>query len=94
MRLGVTFPDHFPTHCRHQTFIFDDRLDLRRLDYTAEVIGSWARAAHLCGEYRDFDGLRAPTRRRVLPLLFGQQPLPGPTLVALDVHNLRPRPFG
>jgi hypothetical protein len=28
-------------------------------------------AAHLCEEYRTFDGIRAPTRRRVVPLLLG-----------------------
>ena len=36
-----------------------DRLGGRlvRLDYTAEVFGRWARAQHLCGEHRSFDGL-------------------------------------
>jgi hypothetical protein len=42
-------------------------------------------------QYRwdDLDGLRVPTRRRVLPLLLGDRPLPGPTLVAIEVHELR-----
>jgi hypothetical protein len=26
----------------------------------------------------------------VFPLPFGNRPLPGPTLVAIDVHDLRP----
>jgi hypothetical protein len=88
-RLHVTFPDDIPAHSREQVFHFDAEHLLRRIDYTAEIVGGWARAAHLCEEYRTFDGLRAPTRRRVLPLLLGDRPLPGPTLVAIEVHELR-----
>ena len=91
-RLRVTFPDDIPTHSRTQVFYFDEQSLLRRLDYTAEVVEHWAHAAHLCDEYREFDGLKIPTRRRVFPLLFGTRPLPGPTLVAIDVHDVRPIP--
>lgn len=35
-RLRVTFPQDIPTHCRTQTFYFDEHGFLRRLDYTAE----------------------------------------------------------
>jgi hypothetical protein len=91
-RLRVTFPDDIPTHSRKQIFYFDEDWLLRRLDYTAEVVGSWARAAHFCDEYREFNGLRIPTRRRVFPLIFGSKPLPGPVLVAIDVHNVRSVP--
>jgi len=92
-RLHVTFPPDIPTHCREQIFYLDDQRLLRRLDYTAEVVGCWAHAAHLCEEYQTFDRLKAPTRRRVLPLLFGHKPLPGPTLVELQVHLIRPVPM-
>ncbi len=89
-RLQVTFPDDIPTHSRHQVFYFDDQRLLRRLDYTAEVVGQWAHAAHLCEEYRTFNNLKMPTRRRVFPLFFGHRPMPGPILVALEIHDLRP----
>lgn len=89
-RLRATFPDDIPTHCRTQTFYFDEQSLLRRLDYTAGVIGSWAHAAHLCDKYRVFGGLKVPTRRRVVPTISGDRALPGPTLVAIDVHELRP----
>jgi hypothetical protein len=92
IRLQVTFPDHIPTHSRQQVFYFDDQRLLRRLDYTAEVVGHWAHAAHLCERYRTFDRLKAATRRSVRPLLFGTAPLPGPTLVELQVHDIRPVP--
>jgi hypothetical protein len=89
-RLRVTFPRDIPAHCRTQVFAFDGQRLLRRLDYTAEVVGSWARAAHLCDGYREFGRLKAPTRRRVRPLIVGNRPMPWPTLVALDIHDIRP----
>jgi hypothetical protein len=89
-RVQVIFPDDIPTHSRKQIFYFDDQRLLLRLDYTAEVVGGWAHAAHLCEGYRTFGRLKAPTRRRVLPLLFGRRPLPGPILVELEVHNILP----
>jgi hypothetical protein len=88
-KLVVTFPDDIPTHCRSQTFYVDEHRHIRRLDYTAEVVGHWVRAAHVCELYREFDGLRAPTRRRVLPMPWGNMPLPGPVLVAIDIHDIR-----
>lgn len=90
-RVDAVFPAGFPTHCRRQSFRFAANGELLRHDYTAEVVGQWATAAHLSGEYREFDGLRLPTRRRVYPKFFGDTPLPAPTLVAIDIHDVRPR---
>jgi hypothetical protein len=87
--LRVTFPDDVPVHCKTQQFYFDENRLLRRFDYTAEVVGQWARAAQLCENYRDFDGLKAPARRRVLPMFRGSNPMPGPTLVDIEIHDLR-----
>ena len=92
IRVEATFPDDIPTHSRRQIFYFDDQRLLRRLDYIAEVVGGWAHAAHFCEEYRTFDGLTVPTRRFVLPLFFGTKPLPGPRLVDLEVHSIKPVP--
>jgi hypothetical protein len=89
-RFRVRFPEDIPTHCRCQEFIFDEERLLRRLDYTAEVVGGWAHAAHLCEGYRNFGGFMIPTRRRVRPILFGSAPLAGPDLVALEFHDVRP----
>lgn len=87
--IGVIFPENLPTHSPRQVFYFDERHLLRRLDYVAQVVGGWARAAHLCDEYREFQGIQFPTRRRVRPLLMGPRPMPGPTLVAIDIHDVR-----
>jgi hypothetical protein len=65
--LRVSYPPAFPTHSRIQTFYFDDRCWLRRLDYTAHVFGEWTRGAHYCLDHRIFDGLVFPTHRVVYP---------------------------
>ncbi len=90
-RLQVTFPPGMPTHSREQTFWFDDQGLLERLDYTAEVFGGWARAAHLCAEHRTYDGLVFPTRRRVVPRSGAGRPRRGPTLVRIDLDGVAVR---
>jgi len=92
LRLQVHFPAALPTHCKSQVFYFDENYLLRRLDYTAEVVGRWAHAAHTCKKYKTFDGFNIPTVRRVRPLVFRYLPLPGPILVALDIHDVRSMP--
>ncbi len=94
IRLAVKFPPSLPVHCTRQDFFFDKARHLYRLDYTAEVVGGWAKAAHLCEDYRQFGGLRLPTRRRVYPRFFFNRPLRLPTLVAIDIHNVIPHARG
>lgn len=90
-RLSVTFPDDIPTHSPTQELYFDAAGRLVRHDYTAEVVGAWAKAAHLCRDYRRFGQLWVPTTRRVYPKGPGHRALPAPTLVAIDIHDVRPR---
>ena len=88
-RLKVIFPSDIPTHCREQIFYFDAKGLLRRLDYTANVFGKWAKAAHYCWEHRDFSGLIVPTRRRVFFRKGTGQPRPLPTFVWIVVEDMR-----
>ena len=90
-RLQVSYPDTIPTHSPTQELYFDGSGRLLRHDYTAEVVGAWAKAAHLCRDYRQFGGLWVPTTRRVYPRGPGNRPLPLPTLVAVDIHDVQPR---
>ena len=53
-------------------------LRLRRHDYTAEVVGGWARAAHMCADHVEVGGLVFPTRRWVRPVGPGQPAAAGP----------------
>lgn len=86
--LRVRYPAGWPVHSREQVFHFDDAGLLRRNDYTAEVIGSWAHAAHLCEDHRTFDGLVVPTRRRVHPRRRNDEPLRAITLVKIAVDHV------
>ncbi len=86
-RLRVRFPADVPTHSPEQDFYFDESFRLRRLDYTAEVFGSWAKAAHYCHDHREFSGLVMPTRRRVVPRRRNNKPAPGPTLVSIAIDE-------
>ncbi|HSG30054.1 MAG TPA: hypothetical protein VLB82_00750 [Thermodesulfobacteriota bacterium] len=63
--LKVIYPDNIHTHCKEQTLYFDSFGLLRRLDYTADVIGSWAHAAHYCFDYVKTDGISFPLSRKV-----------------------------
>ncbi|MFQ5898028.1 MAG: hypothetical protein ACE5JN_07255 [Candidatus Methylomirabilia bacterium] len=61
---------------------------LRRLDYTAEVFGHWAKAAHYCWEHKEFSGLVIPTRRKVFPRTKTGHPRRYPTLVWIEVDDI------
>ena len=87
-RLEVRFPPGFDTHCREQSFLYDERGRLVRHDYTAEVIAGAAHAAHQCGAHRSVDGLVFPTRRRVLPRRRDGRSRPFPVLVSLDLDEI------
>jgi hypothetical protein len=89
-RLRVLFPDDIPTHSREQDFYFDEAGLLRRLDYTAEVFGGWAKAAHYCWDHKQFDGLVVPTRRRVFPRKPNNRPRARPTVVWLQIVSVTP----
>ena len=87
--IRVTFPPDVPAHSRRQSFWFGPDGLLRRNDYTAEVFGGWARAAHYCWDHREFHGIIVPTRRRAMPRGPGGRPLPIP-LVRIAVDDVRP----
>ncbi len=65
-RLFVTYPDNVVAPCRQQTYYFDDDGCLRRLDYIVDILGGVA-AALYPSDYREFDGIMVPTRRREYP---------------------------
>jgi hypothetical protein len=66
-RLAVTYSSHLHAHSAQQIVYYgEDGLQWRN-DYTAEVVGGWAKAVHYCTDHREFGGLVLPTRRRVYP---------------------------
>jgi len=88
-RLEVVFPASFDTHSREQTFYFDEQGMLRRHDYVAEVVGGWAHGAHHCADHVEAGGLRFPTRRWVRPIGPGNRSLPFPTMVWIELDDIR-----
>lgn len=88
-RLEVTFPDTIASHSTVQTYYFDSVTGLqRRMDYDVEVNG-WAEVAHYTSEHKDFDGLVAPTRRRVLLRDKDNVGLHNFAAILLDVDDVR-----
>jgi hypothetical protein len=89
--LEARFPPELPTHSALQRFHVDlETGRLRQHDYTAEPFGGWAKAAHMITEHRDYDGLTAPSKRRVKPRSGDKGgPLPFPLLIWADVHEYR-----
>jgi hypothetical protein len=62
--LLVTYPDSIVAHHRQQTYYFNGAGLLRRLDYSVDILGGGP-AVHYPSNYRRFDGIMVPTRRRV-----------------------------
>jgi hypothetical protein len=87
-RLEARFPDGLDTHSPDQTFYFDTRRLLRRHDYVADVVGGWAKAAHMCADHVQADGLMFPTRRWVRPIGPRNRALPFPTMVWIRITDL------
>jgi hypothetical protein len=61
----VRFPETMDTHCPVQTFHFDETGLLYRHDYTAEVVGGWAKGSHFTENYTGVQGLQVAQQRRV-----------------------------
>ncbi|UEL30092.1 hypothetical protein [Pseudarthrobacter sp. L1SW] len=89
-RLEVTFPESIHSHSKVQTYYFDAETGLqRRMDYDVEVNG-WAEVAHYTSEHKDFQGLSAPTRRRVLLRDKDNNGIHTFAAILLDLTDLRP----
>jgi hypothetical protein len=90
--LEARFAPQLPTHSQVQRFHMDPSTGLlRQMDYTAEVFGSFAKAAHVVEAHEESDGIPYPSRRRV----WSRKPdgsartSPAPLMVKLDVHDWR-----
>ena len=89
-RMEAVFPASIPTHSARQLFYFDPESGrLLRHDYTAEVFGSWARAANVVLEHASWEGIPYPSHRRVTPVGPGGKPMAAPVLVDIQVHSWR-----
>jgi hypothetical protein len=85
--LLVTYPDTIVAHCRRQTYYFDDAGLLRRLDYSVDILGGGP-AVHYPSEYREFDGIMVPSRRRVYVRNPDGSPVRDAVSVGIDVTDV------
>jgi hypothetical protein len=86
-RLKVTFPDHIVSHTRTQITYFSPDGLMRRHDYTVDILGG-ATGANYTSNYKDFQGIRMPTTRRIYAYDAAMQKTPDPLLVSLDFAAL------
>jgi len=87
-RLKVTFPPEYESHTREQITHFGSDGLVRRHDYTVDVLGG-ATGANYAFDYKDFDGIKVPTTRRVYAYDATGQKIPEPLLVAIDIHDVK-----
>jgi hypothetical protein len=86
-RLQVTFPDHIVSHTKTQVTHFGADGMMRRHDYTVDILGG-ATGANYTSNYKDFQGIRMPTTRRIYAYDAAMQKTPEPLLVSLDFGAL------
>ncbi len=86
-RLKVTFPEDVKSHTREQIFCFGPDGLLRRHDYSVDILGG-ATGLNYASDYRDVDGLRFATKRRVYAYEGDYQLIPEPLLVAVDINRI------
>jgi hypothetical protein len=84
--LLVTYPDTIVAHHREQTYYFDDGGLLRRLDYSVDFLGGGP-AVHYPAEYREFDGIMVPTRRRIYVRKADGSPDRDSVSIAIDITD-------
>ena len=74
-------------HTRQQTYYFDEGGLLRRLDYAVDILGGGP-AVNYPSEYREFDGIMVPTRRRVYVRNPDGSPVRDSVSIAIEITNV------
>lgn len=86
-RLKVTFPDHIVSHTKTQITHFGPDGLMRRHDYTVDILHGNPGANYTL-DYKEFQGIKMPTKRRIYAYDDAMQKVPEPLLVALDFGQL------
>ncbi|AME26922.2 hypothetical protein AXG89_29320 (plasmid) [Burkholderia sp. PAMC 26561] len=87
-RLKITFPDYIASHTKTQITHFGPDGLMRRHDYTVDILGG-ATGANYPTNYREFQGIKMPTTRRIYAYDDRLQKVPEPLLVSLDFGDLK-----
>jgi hypothetical protein len=86
-RLKVIFPETVASHVKEQMTYFGPDGLMRRHDYTVEILGG-ATGANYALNYREFQGIRVPTTRRIFAYDGKLQKVAEPLLVSIDVAHV------
>jgi hypothetical protein len=86
-RLKVAFPASIVSHTKTQITHFGPDGLMRRHDYTVDILGG-TRGANYSTNYKDVQGIKMPTTRRIYAYDDAMQKVPEPLLVALDFGAL------
>jgi hypothetical protein len=86
----VAFPEGAQVHSLRQRFFFDESGLLRRNDYTADIVGPFARGAHGWDDFATVDGFSIPARRTVL-FRPGPFVLPAPVVLGATFEDISVR---
>jgi hypothetical protein len=85
--LRVYFPGSIETHCQVQDFFFDERLRLRRHDYSVNVAGGFP-AAQLTSDYIEANGIHLPSKRRAYTRGPDRRPILDMLMVSIDIGEV------
>jgi hypothetical protein len=85
--LRAVFPDNIASHTREQISYFGQDGLLRRHEYVVDVMGG-ARGLNYAYDYREVNGIMAPTTRRVVAFDDNKRKIPDPVLVAIDIREI------
>jgi hypothetical protein len=86
-RLKITFPADIVSHSAVQTIYFDDAGLLKRHDYDVEIAGGTP-GAHYIDGYKDIQGIKIPTQRRIYPRQSDDQAMAEPLVVSIDLSDI------
>lgn len=81
------FPGSIETHCQVQDFFFDERLRLRRHDYSVNVAGGFP-AAQLTSDYIEANGIHLPSKRRAYTRGPDRRPILDMLMVSIDIGEV------
>jgi hypothetical protein len=85
--LKAIFPDNIASHTREQISYFGQDGLLRRHEYVVDIMGG-AKGLNYAYDYREINGIKMPTTRRVLGFDDNKRKIPDPILVAIDIHEI------
>jgi hypothetical protein len=85
--LSVLFPENIASHTKKQVSYFGSDGLLRRHEYTVDVVGG-AQGVNYASDYRNFNGISVPMKRRVYAYDAAKRKIADPVLVAIDIHDI------